>query len=168
MPWQRPLRLWRHAITGDAAVRRHFPEPVMARIQQVIVAGEATHSGQVCVAIESALPLVRVLQKFSPRQRALEAFGLLRVWDTEANNGVLIYLLLAEHAIEIVADRGIDARVSPGEWQAICARMDAHFREGRFEQGAVEGVRAVSLLLAHHFPAQGADRNELSDRPVMI
>ncbi len=168
MPWQRPLRLWRHAITGDEAVRRHFPEPVMARIQQVIVAGEATHSGQVCVAIESALPLVRVLQKFSPRQRALEAFGLLRVWDTEANNGVLIYLLLADHDVEIVADRAIHRRVGEAAWEAICKRMEQAFREGRFSEGVENGVREISAVLAEHFPGGGGDPNEIPDRPVVL
>ena len=107
MPWQRSNRFWRHAFTDEKDVRRAFPDDGMKRIEQAIVAGEATHRGQVSIAIEAALPLIRVLRRLSPRERALEVFGSLRVWDTEENNGVLLYLLLADRDVEIVADRGI-------------------------------------------------------------
>ena len=155
-------------FTDEADVRRHFSEAVMARIQRAIVAGEATHGGQVCVAIEAALPLSRVMRKLSPRERAIEAFGLLRVWDTAQNNGVLVYLLLADRDVEIVADRGIHDRVGETGWEAICKRMEAAFHDGRFAEGIEEGVREISAHLAVHFPGGGADVNELPDRPVVL
>jgi uncharacterized membrane protein len=104
----------------------------------------------------------------SSRERAREVFALKGVWNTAENNGVLIYLLLADRRVEVVADRGIDARVAPSEWEAVCRMMEGHFREGRFEQGALAGIDAVSDLLARHFPAGGERRNELEDRPALI
>jgi uncharacterized membrane protein len=168
MPWQRPNRFWRHVFTDDADARRTFPSESMDRIERAIVAGEATHRGQVCVAIEPALPVARVMRKLSPRERALEVFGLMRVWDTEENNGVLIYLLLADHDVEIVADRGIHARVGDAGWEAICKRIEQAFRDGRFVEGLEAGVNEVSALLAQHFPGGGEDRDELPNRPVVL
>jgi uncharacterized membrane protein len=168
MPWQRPNRFWRHLFTDDADARRTFSTATMDRIERAIVAGEATHRGQVCVAVEPALPLGRVVRKLSPRERALEVFGLLRVWDTEENNGVLVYLLLADHDVEIVADRGIHARVGESAWEEICQRMEQAFRDGRFADGVEQGVRDVSALLAEHFPGGGEDRDELPNRPVVL
>jgi uncharacterized membrane protein len=127
------------------------------------------HRGQVCLAIEGALPAGRVLKRVSPRERALEVFGLLRVWDTEENCGVLVYLLLADHDVEIVADRGIHRIVGDATWQAICTRMEAAFREVRFADGVLAGVGEISALLAQHFPRTGErGANELSDRPVIL
>lgn len=168
MPWQRPNRFWRHVFTDEADARRRFPDAELDRLQQAIVAGEATHRGQVCVAIEPALPLWRVLRKLAPRERALEVFGLLRVWDTEENNGVLVYLLLADRDVEIVADRAVHRRVGEAAWEAICKRMEAAFRDGRLVDGLEAGVREISALLAQHFPGDGRDANELPDRPVML
>jgi uncharacterized membrane protein len=170
MPWRAPYRFWRHAFCDEADVRRAFPPEGMARIEAAIRGGEATHSGQVCVAVEHSLPLHRVVRRpaLAPRTRALEVFGQLRVWDTEHNNGVLIYVLLADRDVEIVADRGIDRAVGHDAWEAICRRMEAHFREGRHVDAVEAGVREVSELLAKHFPGDGADRNELPDRPVVL
>ena len=168
MTWQRPNRLWRHLFTDDADARRTFSTETMDRVERAIVAGEATHRGQVCVAVEPALPLARVLRKLSPRERALEVFGMMRVWDTEENNGVLVYLLLADHDVEIVADRGIHARVGDGAWEAICQRMEQAFRDGRFADGVEQGVRDVSALLAEHYPGGREDRDELPNRPVVL
>jgi uncharacterized membrane protein len=168
MPWQRPNRFWRHVFADDADARRTFPPETMDRIEQAIEAGEATHRGQVCVAVEPALPLARVLRKVSPRERAVEVFSQMRVWDTDENNGVLIYLLLADRDVEIVADRGIHARVGEAAWEAICHRMEEAFREGRFAEGLGEGVREVSALLAQHFPGGSDDRDELPNRPVVL
>jgi uncharacterized membrane protein len=120
------------------------------------------------VAIEAALPPSRVIKHHSPRERALEVFGALRVWDTEENCGVLVYLLLADRDVEIVADRGIDRVVGDRAWQAICERMEEAFRAGRFADGVVAGVSEISALLARHFPREGAGANELSDRPVLL
>jgi uncharacterized membrane protein len=168
MPWQRPYRFWRHVFTDEASARRAFSDADLDRLQRSIVAGETTHRGQVSVAIEPALPLWRVLRKLAPRERALEVFGLLRVWDTEENNGVLVYLLLADHDVEIVADRAIHQRVGSSAWEAICKEMEAAFREGRFVDGVDEGIREISALIATHFPGDGRDVNELPDRPVVL
>ena len=151
------------------AARRHFPAPVLDAIQKAIAAGEQQHQGQVCFAIEGALSLHALAHGRTPRARAHEVFTHLHVWDTEHNSGVLIYVLLADRAIEIVADRGIAAKVGEAEWLDICKRMQTYFGAGEYERGAVEGVSAVSAILARHFPADGAPkRNELPDRPVTL
>ncbi len=169
MPWRRPYRLWRHIITDRADARRAFPAAALDRIEHAIAEGEQRHSGQVVFAIEPALPLTRVLARVPPSERALEVFGLLRAWDTEHNNGVLIYLLLADHDVEIVADRGIHHKVGDGAWQKICSTMEAAFRDGRFEDGMLAGVGEINALLAAHFPRHGGSAaNELSDRPLVL
>jgi uncharacterized membrane protein len=166
MPWRKPGRFWRHVATDHASVRRAFPAEALARIEQATAAGERSHRGQVCVAIEAALPAARVVRKLTPRERALE--GVLRVWDTEENCGVLVYLLLADRDVEIVADRGIHKLVGDTAWQTICEKMEAAFREGRFADGVVAGVNEISVLLAQHFPRRDEARNELSDKPVIL
>ena len=148
-------RLWRHFITDRGDVHRAFPEDEFDRIQRAIAEGEARHAGQVCFAIEAALPLPRLWHRLRPRERALEVFGLLRVWDTEANDGVLLYVLLADHAVEIVADRGINARVGDAAWQAICRKIEAAFGAGRFADGVELGIAEISALLAQHSPRTG-------------
>jgi len=168
MTWQRPHRFWRHAFTDDKHVTRAFPAEAMQRIERAIEAGEATHRGQVGVAIEAALPLPRVLRKVAPRERALEVFGSMRIWDTEENNGVLLYLLLADHDVEIVADRGIHRRVGEAGWEAICQRMEAAFREQRYVEGVEAGIREISALLAEHFPGDAADVDEIVNRPAVL
>ena len=168
MPYRRRHRLLSHMITDHLAVKRAFPVLVLAQIEHAITAGERTHRGQVCFAVEGALPPLRVMRHLTPRERALEVFGLLRVWDTEENAGVLIYLLLADRDVEIVADRGIDRAVNDAAWQAICTRMETSFREGRFAEGVVTGVVEISALLAQHFPRTGTGANEIPDRPVVL
>lgn len=168
MPWQRPNRFWRHALSDEKHVRKAFPDEGMTRIEQAIAAGEARHRGQVGVAIEAALPLTRVLRKHAPRERAIEVFGSLRVWDTEENNGVLIYLLLADKDVEIVADRAIHRLVGPDAWEAICRRMEQAFAAGRYVEGVEDGIREISALLAEHFPGDGGDVDEIANRPVML
>jgi len=163
-------RRWlRHLVTDHGSARRAFPEPALARIEAVIAEGERRHRGQVRFAVEPSLPLGRVLGGVPPRERALEAFGALRVWDTEENCGVLVYLLLADRDVEIVADRGIHAKVEPGAWEAICREMETAFRERRFADGVEAGIRNINALLAEHFPRMGAPgANELPDRPVVL
>jgi uncharacterized membrane protein len=168
MTWQKPMRWWRHAITDQADAKGAFPPGALDRIEQAIAGAEGRHDGQIMLAIEPALPVARVLARVSPRDRALEVFGLLRVWDTEHNNGVLVYLLLADRDVEIVADRGIDRVVDKARWQAICARMEAAFREQRYAEGVVAGIGEISALLAQHFPRAGAVANELPDKPVVL
>jgi uncharacterized membrane protein len=167
----RSRRLWRHLATDHKAVRRVFPDPALAVIEAAIAAGEERHTGQVCVAIEAALPPARVLRHVTPRERALEVFGQLRVWDTEENAGVLLYLLLADRDVEIVADRGIHARVGDAEWESICQALEADFRAGRPVDGVVRAVARMSEVLATHFPAvrnEVARHNELPDRPTVL
>ena len=168
MRTQRGHRLLHHVLTDHLSVKRAFPAPVLERIEQAIAAGERTHRGQVCFAVEGALPPLRVLRKIGPRERALEVFGLLRVWDTEENAGVLIYLLLADRDVEVVADRGIDRRVDSEVWRAICARMEQAFARSRYADGVVQGVGEISALLAQHFPREGSGVNELPDRPIVL
>jgi uncharacterized membrane protein len=161
------MRWIRHLTAGLRA--RQFPPATLDAIHQAIAAGEKRHRGQVCFAIETALPLRDLFGAMPVRERAHEAFARLRVWDTAHNSGVLIYVLMAEHAIEIVADRGIDARVDQSEWQAICERMRARFAAGAYAAGAIDSVNAVSDILAREFPADGTPReNELSDDPIIL
>jgi uncharacterized membrane protein len=166
----RLARIWRHRWIDDADLRRALPPDLLERLGQRVAASERRHSGEVRICVEAGLPLSYLWRDAPVRERALMMFGKLRVWDTENNNGVLIYLLLAEHAIEIVADRGIDARVDDAQWAAMAARMAAAFREGRFEDGLTQALEEVSALLVQHFPlAEGqADRNELPDEPVVL
>jgi uncharacterized membrane protein len=163
-----PLRLWRHLLTDHWSVRRALPKPVLLRIEETIAAGERMHAGQVRFVVEAALPLVSVLHGELPRERALEVFGRLRIWDTEENSGVLVYLLLADRAVEIVADRGIHRKVGDASWHAICRRMETAFRDRNFEEGAVAGLEAIGALLAEHFPRTTGGANELPDRPVVL
>ena len=167
MPWRKPMRWWRHAVTDTAHAKRTFPADALDRIEHAIAEAERRHAGQIVLAIEPALPVARVFATLSPRERALEVFGLLRVWDTEENNGVLVYLLLADRDVEIVADRGIHRRVGEGAWQAICHAMEVSFRDGRYEEGVIAGIRAISDALAREFP-KGEGGDELPNRPVVI
>ena len=161
-------RIARHLLFGARRVRRAFPQSTLAAIESAIKAGEAAHTGEVRFVVEGALDGAPLFAGQSPRERAIDVFSTLRVWDTERNNGVLIYVLLADRDVEIVADRGVAAVIAPGEWQSICGEIEAAFREGKFEQGSLAGVRAVSERLTRHFPAAGAGHNELPDRVVVL
>lgn len=162
-------RLLRHFAADHHAVRRALPDKAMRAIEKVIAEEERRHSGEIEFAVESSLTLSELLSGTSPRQRAIDVFSRLRVWDTEHNSGVLIYLLLADRQIEIVADRGIHAKVGTAAWDAICGEMQAEFVRGQFERGVVLGIRAISDLLAQHFPINGPkDSNELPDRPIVL
>lgn len=162
-----PVRILKHLTTSRWSVRFAFPPAAMRNIEQAIRETEATHEGQIRFAVEHALDLVHLLGGVSARERAIDVFSQLRVWDTEHNNGVLVYLLLADRDVEIIADRAIHARVSEG-WEAICRRMEERFRRGEFEAGVVEGIRAVGTHLQRHFPAVGRGPNELPDTPVVM
>jgi uncharacterized membrane protein len=164
----RPWRLWHHFVTDHWSARRAFAPATLQRIEATIAAGERKHAGQLRFVVEPALHLSAVLRGEAPRERALEVFGRLRIWDTEDNCGVLVYLLLADRAVEIVADRGIHRRVGEAPWQAICRRMEVAFRERKFEEGALAGVEAINALLAQHFPRTAAGTNELPDRPLVL
>jgi uncharacterized membrane protein len=129
---------------------------------------EQGHAGQIRIVVEAALPAHALWRGHSARARAIDVFSMLRIWDTENNNGVLVYLLYADHDVEIVADRGISARVPGEEWESICRDMERAFREGRFEAGLVSGIGAVASHLKTHFPTGQQGRNELPDRPLML
>jgi uncharacterized membrane protein len=161
-------RIGRHLIEHRWRLRRIFPPDTLARIEQAIKAGEATHSGQVRFVVEGALDGASLFRNQPARERALDVFSQLRVWDTEHNNGVLIYLLLADRDFEIVADRGIDASVGRDGWENICQQMEASFRAGDFERGVIKGIEAVSRELAKHFPKVRGGTNELPDEPVVM
>ena len=161
-------RIGRHLLEHRWRLRRIFPPQALARIEQAIKAGEATHSGQVRFVVEGALDGAPLFRNQPARERALDIFSQLRIWDTAYNNGVLIYLLLADRDVEIVADRGIDAKVGPEGWERICKEMEIDFGAGIFESGVIKGIEAVSRELAAHFPRRVAGPNELPDAPVVI
>jgi uncharacterized membrane protein len=163
-------RILKHRWLDESDVRRALDEAALKRIEARVSASERRHSGEIRVCVEAGLPWSYLWKNLTARDRAITMFGKLRVWDTAANNGVLIYLLLAEHAIEIVADRGLNDRVSREQWQAIVAGMREAFRAGRFEDGLNAAVDAVDALLAQHFPADGgaANPNELPNRPFVL
>jgi uncharacterized membrane protein len=161
-------RIGKHLLEHRWRVRRIFTPAVLAEIERAIKAGEATHSGQVRFVVEGALDGAPLFRDQSARHRALDIFSQLRIWDTAHNNGVLIYLLFADHSVVIVADRGIDANVGTVGWQKICADMETEFKRANFEGGVIGGIAAVSRELAKYFPAQGAGPNELPDAPVVM
>ena len=161
-------RIGRHLIEHRWRERRIFTPKVLASIEQAIKAGEATHSGQVRFVVEGALDGAPLFRNQSARARALDVFSHLRIWDTAHNNGVLIYLLLADRQVEIVADRGIDAKVGAAGWEKICADMRTDFKRGNFEAGVIKGIEAVSRQLAAHFPKHVGGVNELPDAPVVM
>jgi uncharacterized membrane protein len=168
--WRRSLgRMVRHLWLDEADAHRAIPPELATQLAHRVAASEQRHTGQIRFYVEAALPMGYLWRQATPRERALAIFGKLRVWDTEHNNGVLIYLLLAERAIEIVADRGLGSKVAPEQWQAVVSRMRPALRERRFEEGLTQALEEVSALLIAHFPAQpGAPKaNELPDEPVI-
>ncbi|MGH8678223.1 MAG: TPM domain-containing protein [Burkholderiales bacterium] len=162
------IRALRHLLPSAWSVRRMFPPSSLARIEQAIGASEQRHRGQIRFAVEAALHPLMVLRGGSGRERAIDVFSQLRVWDTEHNNGVLIYLLLADRDVEIVADRGVHARVGEKAWEAICRDMERALRAGDAQAALLDGINAVSHILEQHYPASAAGHNELPDRPVVI
>ncbi len=159
-------RILKHRWLDESDVRRALDDAALERLEQRVAASERRHSGEIRLCVEAGLPLSYLWRDATPRERALTMFGKLRVWDTEANNGVLIYLLLAERAIEIVADRGVARVVPQDHWQHVVEGMRAAFGGGRFEEGLAQAIDAVHAALARHFPlAEGQPNpNELADR----
>lgn len=149
-------------------VNRAFPRQTLIAIEQAIKASETAHVGEIRFAVEGALDGMALFKGQSARDRALEVFSQLRVWDTEHNNGLLIYLLLADRDVEIVADRGIHAKVGSQEWEKICRTMEAAFKQANYEEGMLSGIQAVTQHLVEHFPAVGDGQNDLLDKPVML
>jgi len=161
-------RIIKHLTMTHWQVNQTFPSDTLRSIENAIKAAETTHLGEIRFAVEGALHSTPLFKGQSARERALEVFSQLRVWDTEHNNGVLIYLLLADRDVEIVADRGVHVKVGPQEWEAICRKMETAFKEGRYQEGVIGGIQAVAEHLTKHFPADGINPNELSDKPVVL
>ena len=161
-------RILRHLLSPSWRARIAFPPATLGAIDRAIRASEAAHEGQIRFAVEAALELMPLLRGVSARERALEVFSALRVWDTERNNGVLIYVLLADRDVEILVDRGLNARLPPAELARIGQDMEQAFRAGRFGQGVIAGIEALGTHLAGHFPRGGPGPNELPDRPVVL
>ncbi|WP_026600417.1 TPM domain-containing protein [Methylomonas sp. 11b] len=163
------FRFLKHIVSGPWRVRLAFPKRSLQAIEAAIANSETSHLGEIRFVVESALEIGELLHGITPRQRALEVFSQCRIWDTEHNTGVLIYLLLSDRDVEIVADRGIHTKVGEAVWARICQNMEAQFRAGRFEQGVVEGIAQISAQLQQHFPASALDNpNELSNAPIIL
>jgi uncharacterized membrane protein len=161
-------RILKHLSASRAAMRRVFPPASLKRIEHAIAEMEQTHAGQIRFAVESALEISPLFAGQTARERAIEVFSHLRVWDTEHNNGVLIYLLLADRDVEIIADRGVHSKLGQATWEAVCREMEAAFRRGQFEDGVITGIRSVGAHLTRHYPHTGTKINELPDKPVLI
>ncbi len=166
-------RWFKHVFMPPWAWRRAFLQATLDAIEAAIRTSETTHGGEIRFAIENSLAASWLWRGMRGRERAISVFSELRVWDTEHNSGVLIYLLLADHDIEIVADRGIAARVRSAAWETVAQAMEAAFRQGDFERGALEGIRQIDALLAAHFPPgdsfpSGDNPDELANRPVIV
>lgn len=163
------LKRWlRNFATTRFALRRRFPPATLSAIDAAIGASERGHRAEIRCAIEASLPAGELARGITAPARAAAVFSTLRLWDTAGNNGVLVYVLLAERAIEIVADRGFAGRVAPAEWTAICQDMAAAFATGKYEEGTLAAIARISDLARRHFPADGSDDNEQSDRTVLL
>lgn len=160
-------RLLQHFLHMPLATRRAFPAATQEAIRAAVQAGERTHRGEIRFVVEGDWPLAAVLAGKTVRERAVEVFGLTRVWDTEENTGLLVYVLLCEQRAEILADRGLHAAAGPGTWDDICQGMLAAFGAGKFEAGSVEAVQRISAVLARHFPATDNNPDELPDAPIV-
>ncbi len=160
-------RVLRHLVTSRLSARRAFPPETLDAIERAIHDVEASHEGEIVFVIEGALETPSLLCGLTARERALEWFARLRVWDTEKNNGVLIYVLLADHRVEVLADRGINMRAGELAWKSVCREMEVAFSRGEYREGAVGGVRSVAQHLAKHFGSSGPRSNELPNKPII-
>ena len=161
-------RIVKHLLSTHGQVRRAFPRSALGEIEQVIKASEAEHTGEIRFVVEGGLDGLPLFRGQSARERAIDLFSQLRVWDTQDNTGLLIYLLLADRAVEIVADRGISAKVGVHEWSTVCREMELAFGQSKYARGVIGGVQAVTQHLVKHFPADGRSGNELPDKPVLL
>lgn len=161
-------RAFRHAGTGVGAVRRALPDAALTRIEERIAAGEAQHSGEIRFVVEASLDSRRVWARTTPRERALELFAQLHVWDTDQNNGLLLYVLLADRAVELIADRALTAVIGDAQWLALCAELTSAYRQGQYLEGTLKAIDAIHALLRPHFPPRESNPNELPDRPLVL
>jgi uncharacterized membrane protein len=156
----------RHLFTTGWGLRRAFDAATLQAIEQAITDTERGHGGEIRFAVEASRGAIDLMRGVTPRQHAVHAFARLGMWDTEANNGVLIYVSWADRDVEIVADRGFNGRVTDAEWAQVCHHMEQTFARGAAREAVVDGIRAVGALIARHFPA--VDREELPNRPVLL
>ena len=171
-------RFFRHLISNPWQVKHHFSEQALQNIEAAITESEAKHTGEIRFVVELGLHPFEILSKKSPRVRAIELFSHLNIWNTERNNGVLIYLLLADRDVEIVADRGIDKPIGYDRWDVICHGIEVLFRRGEFEAGVLQGIAEVNKALEAHFPVKSIKnkrkrsvqrkKNELPDKPLIL
>jgi uncharacterized membrane protein len=162
-------RILRHLFATQVGTRRRFSTQVLESIEAAITTAERGTSGEVRFVVETALELPEVWSGLTPRERAIQTFSDLHIWNTELRNGVLIYVLLADHDVEIVADRGATERIAQADWEGVCRVMEGHFRAGRFAEGSLAGVAAVGALLERHFPAdRDRNRDELPNQPALL
>ena len=161
-------RIFKHLSLPQWRIGLAFPKRVLHAIEQAIAASEKNHDAELRFAVEAGLPLAALLRGQTARQRAVGVFAQLRVWDTEHNSGVLIYVQLVDRKVELLADRGINARVPQEEWNAICHRLEQRYRKGEFEQGTLAAIGEITEHLARHFPPREKNPNELPNRPVVL
>lgn len=162
------IRFFRHMFSHPWQVQRHFSVQALRTIEKAISASEKTHAGEIRFVVEAGLHPYKILCKKTPKKRAIELFGRLNVWDTEHNNGVLIYLLLADRDVEIVADRGIYQHIGHDGWEEICHEMEGLFRKGQFEAGVLQGISHISTLLQQYYPQTGTSKNEVPNKPLVM
>lgn len=170
-------RIAKHLLLSHWQLKRAFSKGTLLTIDQAIKSSETTHTGEIRFVVEGALDGAQLFHEQTAKERAIDVFSHLRIWDTGQNNGVLIYLLLADRDVEIVADRGINSKVNSGDWESICRTMEAAFGQEDYEGGVVSGIQAVTRHLMAHFPVSGArqnalnevcDINELPDMPLVL
>ena len=161
-------RALRHFGTTSRTARRYFPPEAQHQLQKAVHDGEQHHRGEIRVVIESSLPVSHAWAGTTPRERARHLFGALEVWNTEDHTGVLLYINLADHAVELLADRGIDARVGQDAWREICGELVAGLRQDLSVTPVLRTIARIHALLVAHFPASGQNRNELDDRPIVL
>ena len=161
-------RIFKHTLTTQWHSKKYFTPAVLDAIEQEISHSEAQHSGEIRFVVEGALDGAPLFKNQSAHDRALDIFSQLRIWDTQDNNGLLIYVLLADHAVEIIADRGINAKVGSSEWQTICSVMQNEFAKGNFQNGVCDAIKSITQHLIKHFPVSATDTNELPNKPVIM
>ncbi len=161
-------RFFNHLFSTPWSVGRHFSKQALANIEHAIQQSEMRHTGEIRFVVEADLHPLQIIFKKTPRKRALEIFSQFKIWDTEHNNGVLIYLLLADRDVEILADRGVHQHVGAEGWEAICAEMEKLFRKHQFEQGVLLGIEKIGDVLQQHYPSNGANENELPNKPIIL
>lgn len=163
-----PRRIIKHLSMSRWQLRRYFPEKSLQAIEQTIKLSETRHQGEIRFAVEASLDGAPLFRDQSSRERAINLFSELRIWDTEHNNGVLIYLLLADKRVEIIADRGIHTKTGNAEWEKICRDMESYFQRAEYEAGVIAGIQAVTQHLIRHYATEHNTRNELPDQPVLL